>query len=56
MTKGMSKNKEWVCIQVTHHKRIAKIIHDNQEKGWELHTYQSATDNGNVTHFLLFKK
>jgi hypothetical protein len=52
----MPENRDWMCIQVIHHKRIANVIKDKQEKGWRLHTYQVASENGNVNHYLLFEK
>jgi hypothetical protein len=48
--------KNWLCVQVVNHKRVAKTIHENQEKGWTLHTYQVAPFNNGVYHYLLFEK
>ena len=36
---------EWLCVQVVHHKRIAKSIQDHQEKGWILHTYEATAND-----------
>ncbi|NIR87026.1 hypothetical protein GWO13_05405 [Candidatus Bathyarchaeota archaeon] len=53
--------KEYVCVQVDHHKRISKVIGEYQKKGWRLHTYQAAglglyAVGPNVYHYLLFER
>lgn len=47
---------EWLCIQVVNHKRVAKAIQEQQEKGWILYSYQVAPYNEGVYHYLLFEK
>jgi len=53
--------KEWECVEVKHHKDIAKAIEEHEEKGWRLHTYQTAGLGAGpmsymVRHYLLFEK
>jgi hypothetical protein len=48
--------KEWLCVQATNHKRVPKAIQDHEEKGWILHSYQTAPFNNGVYHYLLFEK
>jgi hypothetical protein len=50
------KLKEYTCIQVNHHKDVAKNIKEMQEMGWRLHTYQATGLGTTVTHYLLFEK
>ena len=39
--------KEYECVLVDHHKKVAKTIQDYIMKGWRLHTYQ-ATAQGSI--------
>ena len=53
--------KEYTCVEVKHHKAIGSIIEGYQNKGWQLHTYQTAGMGAgpmafNVNHYLLFEK
>jgi hypothetical protein len=48
--------KEYECVQVDHHKKIAQVIHEHLLNGWHLHTYQAAGDSGSIKHYLLFEK
>ena len=49
--------KEWECVQVDHHKKIAKLIEEHEKKGWRLHTYQAAgIEMPVVMHYLLFER
>ena len=53
--------KEFICVEVKHHKDIGKVIEEYQIKGWHLHTYQTAGMGAgpmayNVNHYLLFAK
>ena len=51
--------KEYECVQVDHHKKIAKKIQEYLVNGWQLHTYQTAANTwswGDVKHYLLFEK
>ena len=48
--------KEYECVQVDHHKRIAEVIQEYIMKGWRLHTYQAAGYGAIVSHYLLFEK
>ena len=58
---GENELKEWECVEVKHHKDIAKTIEEHEEKGWRLHTYQTAGLGAGpmsymVRHYLLFEK
>lgn len=33
------KLKEYVCIQVTHHKDVGGTVIEWEKKGWRLHAY-----------------
>jgi hypothetical protein len=48
--------KEWECVQVGHHKRVAKVIEAHQENGWRLHTYQAMGTPTIANHYLLFER
>jgi len=53
--------KEYECVEVKHHKDVAKTIEDYQQNGWRLHTYQTAGMGAgpmayNVNHYLLFER
>ncbi len=48
--------KEYKCVQVDHHRTIAKKIQEYIAKGWRLHTYQATGLVTSVTHYLLFEK
>ena len=48
--------REWKCVQVGHHKRIAEVIEEHQEDGWCLHTYQAMGTPTIVNHYLLFER
>jgi len=51
--------KEYECVQVPHHKEIAKLIQEYIMNGWRLHTYQASAAgglSGVVNHYLLFEK
>jgi hypothetical protein len=47
---------EYVCIQVDHHKKMAKAITEYQQQGWRLHTYQAVGSPTMVNHYLLFER
>jgi len=50
--------KEYECVELSHHKKIAKTIQEYLMNGWRLHTYQ-ATAQGSipiVVHYLLFER
>ncbi len=47
---------EYVCVQVNHHKNIARVIAEYQKEGWRLHTYTAAGDPNWVNHYLLFQR
>jgi hypothetical protein len=53
---GDVKLKEWECVQVVHHKDIARAIEQWQKNGWRLHTYSPAGTAGEVKHYLLFER
>jgi len=60
-TEGEVKLKEYVCVEVGHHKNVGKTIEEYQRNGWRLHTYQaSGMGSGpmsfTVRHYLLFEK
>jgi hypothetical protein len=44
--------KEYECVQVGHHKKIAETIQEYIVNGWNLHTYQTSVGH----HYLLFEK
>ena len=48
--------KEYVCVQVNHHKHIGKTIDEYQSQGWHLHTYQVTGFGTAIPHYLLFEK
>jgi hypothetical protein len=48
--------KEWICVQVGHHKRIAETIIEYQRNGWSLHSYQTVGTPTMVNHYLLFER
>lgn len=48
--------KEYVCVQIDHHKRIGKVIEEHQREGWELHAYEAVGTPTMVNHYLLFKR
>ena len=48
--------KEWRCVQVGHHKKLAGVIEELQMEGWRLHTYQAQGNPTMVCHYLLFKR
>ncbi len=53
--------KQYICIEVKHHKDIGRIIEEYQSKVWQLHTYETAGMGAgpmayNVNHYLLFEK
>ncbi len=48
--------KEWICVQVGHHKKIGKVIEEYQREGWHFHTYQAQGSPTMVNHYLLFEK
>ena len=50
------KMKEWICVQVGHHKDVGDTIRRFQESGWTLHTYQVAGRDVWISHYLLFEK
>ncbi|MCK5631080.1 hypothetical protein KAH85_00820 [Candidatus Bathyarchaeota archaeon] len=47
---------EWICVQVSHHKDVAKTIQKFQKNGWSLHTYQVTGRDIWISHYLLFNK
>jgi hypothetical protein len=48
--------KEYECVQVNHHKEIAKVTKQYLANGWHLHTYQATGYGTNITHYLLFER
>ena len=48
--------KEYECVQVGHHKKIAKVIQEHLIDGWHLHTYQATGIGTDVKHYLLFER
>ena len=53
--------KEWMCVEVKHHKDVGRTIEEWQRKGWRLYTYQVAGMGAgpmayNVNHYLLFER
>jgi len=56
LQKGEIRLKEWKCVQIGHHKNVAKAIEKYQKEGWRLHTYQATGQATLVSHYLLFEK
>jgi hypothetical protein len=52
----VKKLKEWICVQVGHHKQIGEVIEAYQQEGWRLHTYQASGTPTIVNHYLLFDR
>ncbi len=52
----MVRLKEYDCVQITHHKRIAEVIEEYEDDGWRLHTYQAQGSATIVNHYLLFER
>jgi len=48
--------KEYLCVQVGHHNKIAQTIQEYMMQGWRLHTYQATGHGAMVTHYLLFER
>jgi len=48
--------KEYICVQVNHHKKVAEVIQEYIIQGWHLHTYQAAGNGSTTQHYLLFEK
>jgi len=48
--------KEYECLQVNHHNKVAEKIYEYQAQGWSLNTYQAAGTAGEVKHYLLFER
>jgi hypothetical protein len=58
---GDSKLKRYECVEIRHHKDVAKTIEEYERNGWRLHTYQTAGMGTGplsyiVNHYLLFEK
>lgn len=55
--KGLGdKMKEYLCVEVNHHKNIAKVTQEYIMQGWSLHTYQATGEGAIVKHYLLFER
>lgn len=48
--------KEYICVQVNHHKAIAETTQKYIMEGWRLHTYQATGQTTAVSHYLLFER
>ncbi|MCW3986543.1 MAG: hypothetical protein NWE91_09100 [Candidatus Bathyarchaeota archaeon] len=48
--------KEYMCVEVKHHKDVAKTIEQFQKNGRNLHTYQVTGRDIWINHYLLFEK
>jgi hypothetical protein len=48
--------KEYLCVQVGHHKKIGRVLEEYQRDGWQLHTYQAQGSPTMVNHYLLLEK
>ena len=50
--------KEYVCVEVSHHNKIAEVIREHVMQGWHLHTYQATTQGSMpiIVHYLLFER
>lgn len=52
----MKPTYEYICVEVGHHKNIARVIAEYQADGWHLHTYQAAGYGTMFNHYLLFER
>jgi len=48
--------KEYLCVEVMHHKDIAEKIDEMQKSGWKFHTYQVTGIGIGISHYLLFER
>ncbi len=48
--------KEWMCVQVKHHKDVASAIERFQKNGWRFHTYQVTGRDGWISHYFCLKR
>ena len=53
--------KEWHCMQLDHHEKIATAIEKFASEGWRLHTNTTAGPSSTfmgyvVDHYLLFER
>ena len=48
--------KEYICVQLDHHKKIANVIQEHIMEGWRLYTYQATGQGAIITHYLLFER
>ena len=48
--------KEYICVQLDHHKKIAEVTQEYIMQGWRLHTYQATGYGTLITHYLLFER
>lgn len=48
--------KEYECVQVNHHKNVAKVIQEYLMQEWLLHTYQATGYGTAINHYLLFER
>ena len=53
---GQGTMKEYECVQVDHHKDIAKVVKEYLMDGWHLHTYQATGRSNWIKHYLLFER
>jgi hypothetical protein len=58
---GDGKLKKYECVEVKHHKDVAKTIEEWEGNGWRLHSYQTAGMGAGptwyaVNHYLLFER
>jgi hypothetical protein len=58
---GDSKLKKYECVEVKHHRDVAKTIEEWERNGWRLHSYQTAGMGAGptwyaVNHYLLFER
>jgi len=48
--------KEYMCVEVKHHKNVGEKIEEWQKNGWRLHTYQVTGRDIWINHYLLFER
>jgi len=48
--------KEYMCVEVKHHKNVGEKIEELQKNGWRLHTYQVTGRDIWINHYLLFER
>lgn len=48
--------KEYICVQVKHHRDVGPKIEEFERNGWRLHAYQVTGRNIWINYYLLFER